>query len=141
MYYFILVLGFLFVIMSVIVFIFMYVEKEYPFLNVVKTVFGFLFGIFLLVVTLPSLKYFIQKDYDVISGNCTIEVSSSGRSAEATFNMIDTNEQYYFSEIPSLDAYGKSIPYYCKVTVTKDHIFEIGYEIYDVKSRKLILKK
>lgn len=126
--------------MSVIVFIFMYVEKEYPFLNVVKTVFGFLFGIFLLVVTLPSLKYFIQKDYDVISGNCTIEVSSSGRSAEATFNMIDTNEQYYFSEIPSLDAYGKSIPYYCKVTVTKDHIFEIGYEIYDVKSRKLILK-
>ncbi|MFF2176378.1 hypothetical protein ACFVT8_07965 [Lysinibacillus sp. NPDC058147] len=140
MYYFILVLGFLFVIMSVIVFIFMYVEKEYPFLNVVKTVFGFLFGIFLLVVTLPSLKYFIQKDYDVISGNCTIEVSSSGRSAEATFNMIDTNEQYYFSEIPSLDAYGKSIPYYCKVTVTKDHIFEIGYEIYDVKSRKLILK-
>lgn len=126
--------------MAVLVFIFMYVEKEYPFLNVIKTVFGFIIGILLLVFTLPSLKSVIQKDYDVISGDCTIEVSSSGRSAEASFNMIDTNEQYYFSEIPELDAYGKSIPYYCKVTVTKDHIFEIGYEIYDAKSRKLISK-
>lgn len=140
MYYLVLVLGFLFVILAVILFIFMYVEEAFGFINVVKTVSAFIFGFFMLVVTLPSLKYFIQKDYDVISGDCTIEVSSSGRSAEATFNMIDTDEQYYFNHVPELDAYGKSIPYYCKVTVTKDHMFEIGYKIYDAKSRKLILK-
>ncbi len=127
-------------IMAVIVFIFMYVEKEFPLIMVAKTVAAFLVGVLLLIVTLPSLKYIIQKDYDVIRGDCTIEVSSSGRSAEATFNMIDTDEQYSFTEIPALDAYGKAIPYYCKVTVTKDHMVEIGYEIYEAKSKKLILK-
>lgn len=89
---------------------------------VVKTVAAFLVDVLLLIVNLPSLKYIIQKDYDVIRGDCTIEVSSSGRSAEATFNMIDTDEQYSFTEIPALDAYGKAIPYYCKVTATKDHM-------------------
>ncbi|MGE7794092.1 hypothetical protein [Lysinibacillus fusiformis] len=139
MYYLVLILGLLFVIMAVIVFIFMYVEKEFPFIMVAKTVAAFLVGVLLLIVTVPSLKYMIQKDYDVIRGDCTIEVSSSRRSAKATFNMIDTDEQYSFTEIPTLDAYGKSIPYYGKVTVTKDHMVEIGYEIYESKSHKLIL--
>ncbi|MCT4476955.1 hypothetical protein N0U24_07220 [Peribacillus frigoritolerans] len=53
--------------------------------------------------------------------------------------MLDTGEMFTFNDIPALDAYGKSIPYYCEVTVTKDHMFEIGYKIYDAKTRKLIL--
>ncbi|MBT2724439.1 hypothetical protein [Bacillus sp. ISL-46] len=90
-------------------------------------------------MTLPSLKYVVLKEYDVVSGKCVIEIDSSGRSSEADFNMLDTGEMFTFNDIPALDAYGKSIPYYCKVTVTKDHMFENGYKIYDAKTRKLIL--
>jgi hypothetical protein len=54
--------------------------------------------------------------------------------------MLNTDEMFTFRDIPALDAYGKSIPYYCKVTVTKDHMVEISYKIYDVKTRKLIVK-
>lgn len=45
----------------------------------------------------------------------------------------------FLRNIPELDAYGKSIPYYCEVTVTKDHMVEISYKIYDEKTRKLII--
>jgi len=121
-----------------ILLIILYQDKELISFEGFKALFVFLIGVLFLVVTTPSLKSIIQKDYDVISGDCTIEVNSAGRRASATFNMIDTDEQYYFNEIPELDAYGKSIPYYCKIAVTKDHKLEI--EIYDVKSRKLILK-
>ena len=75
----------------------------------------------------------------VVKGDCVIEISSSGRSSEATLDMLDTNELFSFTHIPELDAYGKSIPYYCEVTVSKDHMFEIGYKIYDVNSRQLLL--
>lgn len=53
--------------------------------------------------------------------------------------MLDTDEMFSFRDIPALDAYGKSIPYYCKVTVTKDHEFGVSYKIYDAKTRKVIL--
>lgn len=53
--------------------------------------------------------------------------------------MQDTDEIFTFRDIPKLDAYGKSVPYYCKVTVTKDHNFEVSYKIYNSKTRKLIL--
>lgn len=117
----------------------MYVNKELTLLNAGKTIGAFLLGVLMLVITLPSLKYMLLKEYDVVKGDCVIEISSSGRSAEATFDMLDTNELFSFTHIPELDAYGKSIPYYCEVTVTKDHMFEIGYKIYDVNSRQLLL--
>ena len=79
------------------------------------------------------------KEYDAVSGKCVIEIDSSGRSAEADFKMLNSDEVFSFRDIPSLDAYGKSIPYYCKVTVTKDHQFGVSYKIYDAKTRKLIL--
>jgi len=140
-YWITLSMGLLLVISQAILLIFMYQDNELLSFGGFKSLFGFLVGVTLLVLTLPSLKYFIQKDYDVISGDCTIEVESFGRRASATFDMVETNEQYDFFDIPELDAYGSSIPYYCKMTVTKDHKLEIGYEIYDVKSRKLIFKK
>ena len=139
MFYIILILGALLVLSAVVFFILMYVEKEFTFLNVVKTISAFLIGVLLLVMTLPSLKYILLKEYDVVSGDCTIETTSSGRSTESTFNMLDTGDMFSFNHIPGLDAYGKSIPYYCEVTVTKDHLFEIDYKIYDVNSRELIL--
>lgn len=77
-----------------------------------------------------------MKNFDVVNGQCTIEISSSGRSSN--FNMLHTDEQFNFNEIPELDAYGKSIPYYCEVTVTKDRMWTMDYKIYDLKTRKLI---
>lgn len=138
-YYFMLILGVLFVIGAVFFFIGMYSDNDYPLLTVGKCLGTFLMGVLLLSVTLPSLKYVLLKEYDVVSGKCVIEIDSSSRSSEADFRMLDSDEIFTFRDIPALDAYGKSIPYYCKVTVTKDHRFEISYKIYDVKTRKLIL--
>jgi hypothetical protein len=138
-YYLMLGLGALFLIGAVIAFIAMYVDKDYPLLDIGKCLGSFLVGVLLLTVTLPSLKYVVLKEYDVVSGKCVIEIYSSGRSSEADLEMLDTDEVFSFRDIPELDAYGKSIPYYCKVTVTKDHKFEISYKIYNAKSRELIL--
>lgn len=131
-------LGVLFVIGTFISIMLMYVNREVEFLPTIKTLGAFLMGLLLLWVTIPSLKYVITKDFDVVNGKCTIEISSSGRSSDSTFNMIDTDDQFSFSEIPELDAYGKSIPYYCEITVTKDHMWEMDYKIYDLKTRKLM---
>lgn len=140
MYWIVLSMGLLLVISQAILLIFMYQDNELLSFDGFKSIFGFLVGVTFLVLTLPSLKYFILKDYDVISGDCTIEVGSFGRRSSATFDMIETNEQFDFFDIPELDAYGSSIPYYCKMTVTKDHKLEIGYKVYDAKSRKLLFK-
>ena len=138
-YYAMLTVGVLLVIMAVFIFIAMYSDKDYTILNVGKSIGSLLVGVLLLAFTLPSLKYVVLKEYDVVSGKCVIEIDSSGRSAEADFKMLNSNEVFSFRDIPALDAYGKSIPYYCKVTVTKDHQFGVSYKIYDAKTRKLIL--
>ncbi|WP_078410776.1 hypothetical protein [Priestia abyssalis] len=139
LYYFILILGVLFVLAAMFIFIAMYSNKDYTILNVGKSFGIFLLGVLFLAITLPSLKYMVLKEYDVVAGKCVIEIDSSGRSSEAGFRILDSDEIFTFRDIPALDAYGKSIPYYCEVTVTKDHMFEISYKIYDVKTRKLIL--
>jgi hypothetical protein len=139
-YYVILILGALFVIGAVFALIVMYGTKDFRLLNVGKCLGILLFGVLFLAITLPSLKYVVLKQYDVVRGKCVIEIDSSSRSSEADFKMLNTDERFTFRDIPALDAYGKSIPYYCKVTVTKDHMFEISYKIYDVKTRKLIVK-
>ncbi len=137
-YYFLLGLGAFLVIFAVFYFISMYRARELEFLDTVKILGGFLLGVLLLWMTIPSLKSVLMKDYDVVSGKCTVEITSSGRSTDSTFNMLDTDEQFEFQEIPDLNAYGRSIPYYCEVTVTKDHMFGIDYKIYDFKTRKLV---
>ena len=137
-YYFLFSLGVLFVIGSVIFFIRMYRKREIKFWSTIKMLIGFLMGLLILWMTVPSLKYVITKDFDVVNGKCTIEISSSGRSSDSTFNMLHTDEQFSFNEIPELDAYGKSIPYYCEVTVTKDRMWAMDYKIYDLKTGKLM---
>jgi len=131
-------LGGLLVIGTVIIFILMYIEREIEFWPTIKMLGGFLIGLLLLWMTIPSLKSVITKDFDVVDGKCTIEISSSGRSSDSTFNMLNTDEQFSFNEIPELDAYGKSIPYYCEITVTKDHMWEMDYKIYDLNTGKLM---
>jgi hypothetical protein len=124
---------------GIFLFISMYIEKEFIFYNTFKAFSSLILGGLLLVITLPSFKYMIFKEYDVVKGSCTIEIDSSGRSREASNKMPDTDDIFYFRDIPDLDSYGRAVPYYCEITVTKDHEFEVGYKIYDAKSRELIL--
>ncbi|MDF1997877.1 hypothetical protein [Peribacillus frigoritolerans] len=138
-YYFMLILGTLLVIVALFAFVAMYRDKAYPLLKVGKSFGIFLMGVLMLAITVPSLKYVVLKEYDVVNGKCVIEIDSAGRSSVADFKMFDTGEMFTFNDIPALDANGSSVPYHCEVTVTKDHMFEIGYKIYDAKTRKLIL--
>jgi hypothetical protein len=138
MYYSMLIIGVLMVIGAVVYFIAMYIQNEYPLSSIGKSLGSFIMGVLLLWITLPSLKYVVFKEYDVVRGKCFIDIDSSSRTSEADFNMLETDEIFSFRDIPELDAYGKSIPYFCKVTVTKDHKFEISYKIYDPQTRKLI---
>ncbi|HSU79941.1 MAG TPA: hypothetical protein VLK78_05945 [Candidatus Angelobacter sp.] len=139
LYYIILILGVVFVIGAIVTLIVMYGTKDFRLLNIGKCIGVLLFGVLLLVMTLPSLKYVLLKKYDVVSGECVIEIDTSTRSPEADFKMLKTDEIFDFRDIPKLDAYGKSIPYYCEVTVTKDHMVDISYKIFDAKTRKLIV--
>ncbi|MEH7886597.1 hypothetical protein V7654_20030 [Bacillus sp. JJ1609] len=139
LYYLLLILGVLFVLGAMFIFSAMYSNKDYSILNVGKSLGIFLLGVLFLAITLPSIKYMVLKEYDVVAGKCVIDIDSSARSSEASFRILDSDEIFTFRDIPALDAYGKSIPYYCEVTVTKDHMFEISYKIYDVKTRKLII--
>ncbi|OHR71553.1 hypothetical protein HMPREF3291_24340 [Bacillus sp. HMSC76G11] len=139
LYYLILILGVLFVLGAMFIFSAMYSNKDYSILNVGKSLGIFLLGVLFLAITLLSIKYMVLKEYDVVAGKCVIDIDSSARSSEASFRILDSDEIFTFRDIPALDAYGKSIPYYCEVTVTKDHMFEISYKIYDVKTRKLII--
>ncbi|TWT27248.1 hypothetical protein [Planomicrobium sp. CPCC 101110] len=137
MYYAFLLVGIFFIGMAVYLCMLMYFEKKVTLNNVAMTVLGLLIGGTALMTTLPSLKYILLKEYDVVKGDCVIEISS-GKTADATFRMPDTDDVFSFTDIPELDAYGKAIPYYCEVTVSKDHMFEIGYKIFDMESRELL---
>ncbi|HHW35716.1 MAG TPA: hypothetical protein GXX18_00190 [Bacillales bacterium] len=138
MFYAILIIGAVLFLIGVFWFTFMCINKEFAFFDTFKVLLLLILGGLLLVITLPSLKYMIFKEYDVVKGSCTIEIDSSRRSSEALFKMSDTDDVFYFRDIPDLDSYGRAVPYYCEVTVTKDHEFEVGYKIYDAKSRELI---
>jgi len=116
----------------------MYDEKEYFLSTTVKSIVLLLTGCLLLYLTLPSLKYIVLKEYEVVSGECTVEVDASSRSSSADLWMADSDDVYTLTDLPELDAYGEAVPYFCEVTLTKDHEFEVGYKIYDRKTRKLL---
>jgi hypothetical protein len=138
MYYAMLLIGAALLLIGVFWFIYMFKEKEFTISNTFKALISLIFSGLLLFITLPSIKYMLFKEYDVVKGNCTIEIDSSGRTSETSFKMDNSADIFYFRDIPDLDSYGRAVPYYCELTVTKDHEFEIGYKIYDSKSRELI---
>lgn len=78
----------------------------------IKITAAFLLGIVLLWLMMPSLYYVVTEDYNVISGQCTIQIDTSGRAAQAMINMREKDDVFYFSDMS----------YYCDVTVTKDHV-------------------
>ena len=73
MYYAMLILGLVLLFIGVFWFIFMCKEKEFTIYNIFKSLLSIILGGLLLVITLPSLKYMIFKEYDVVKGSCTIE--------------------------------------------------------------------
>lgn len=137
MYYAMLIIGAVLLLIG-FWFIYMFKEKEFTLSNTFKALFSLIFSGLLLLITLPSLKYMLFQEYDVLKGSCTIEIDSSGWTSEASFKMDDSSDVFYFRDIPDLDYYGRAVPYYCELTVTKDHEFEISYNIYDSKTRELI---
>ncbi|TYS89832.1 hypothetical protein [Rossellomorea aquimaris] len=137
-YYAMLIIGAVLLLIGVFWFIYMFKEKEFTLSNTCKALFLLIFSGLLLIITLPSLKYMLFQEYDVVKGSCTIEIDSSGRTSEASFKMDDSSDVFYFRDIPDLDSYGRAVPYYCELTVTKDHEFEISYKIYDSTTRELI---
>lgn len=139
MYYFMLLLGIFFIGTAVTMGILLYKLNEIKIKEIAKISVALLFGTLLLMMTLPSLKFMIFKEYDVVEGNCSVEIVSSGRSGETEIAMHETGEWFSFTDILDLDAYGKSIPYYCEVTLSKDHEFTISYKIFDVSSRELLV--
>lgn len=139
MYYLMLTVGILLTLLAAFYAFQMVNHKTYDLLTILRAGIALVFGVFLLAITIPSLKHMLLKEYDLVKGKCTIEITSSRRHAESTFEMLETGNRYSFNSIPSLDAYGKKIPYYCELTVTKDHKFEVGYKVYDVDSKELIL--
>lgn len=134
-----LMIGVLLLICAIYYFVTMYHMKDFSFKKVSKMLMALLLGSLLLFFTIPSLKYIVFKEYDVVNGKCYMEIDSSGRSAEADFYIQDTDEIYSFDDILELDAYGKDAPYYCSITVTKDHQWEIGYKIYEEKTKAILL--
>jgi hypothetical protein len=137
-YYFILTLGVLFVIYALIHIITMYMKKDFTMSRMGKIIGIMILAALLLFTTLPSLKYVALKDYVVIKGKCVVDIDSSGRTTLAAIRMLGSGEYFSFREIPSLDAYGKAIPYYCEVTMTKDHMLEISYKIYHEEKGELM---
>lgn len=137
-YYAMLIIGTVLLLIAVFWVIYIFREKEFTLSNTFKALFSLIFSGLLLVITLPSLKYMLYKEYYVLKGSCTIEIDSSGRTIEASFNMDDSSDVFNFRDIPDLDSYGRAVPYYCELTVTKDHEFEISYKIYDPKTKELI---
>lgn len=95
-------------------------------------------GTFLLIMTVPSLQYIVTKDFITVTGTCTIDINSSGRSSTTYFHFIETDERFQFDELPDLTAYGTSIPYSCSVLVTKDLAWEMGYSVSDMETGEVL---
>ncbi|MFJ5566189.1 hypothetical protein [Lysinibacillus xylanilyticus] len=137
-YYVGLGIGIFFIIVALIFLMIMSVKRKMEFGQTIKMLGALIMGLLMLWLTIPSLKFIVTKDFEVINGQCTLEIRQDGRYTDWWINMIDTDEEFSFVEMPELDAYGKASPYYCEITVSKDHMWEIGYKIYDFKTRKLI---
>lgn len=140
MYYVMLIMGMVLLFIGVLGIVSMWKRKDFTISNIFKVLLSFILSGLLLVITLPSLKYMVFKEYEVVKGTCTIEIDSAGRSSSVTIRMVDTEEIFDFRNIPDLDSYGRAVPYYCEVTATKDHEFGIGYKIFDPESRELIIE-
>lgn len=135
--------GVLFFIVPIIILIVMFIKQKFSVWTSIKCTISLIIGILILYITIPSLKYIVNKDFEVVSGECTINITITtgtrgGDDTESTFHMLDTDDQYFFSVIPELENHDKKNHYYCEITVTKDHMWEIGYEVYDLESKELL---
>ena len=135
--------GVLFFIVPIIILIVMFIKRKFSVWTSIKCAIAIILAIIIFWITLPSLTYIVNKDFEVVRGECTIDIkitkgTRGGDDSDITFHMLDTDDRFFFTVIPELDDHEKSKHYYCEVTVTKDHMWEIGYEIYELDSRELL---
>ena len=139
-YYLVLLVGIVMAAGSIFLFVTMVKDRIFPFLSILKTLGLFVVGIGLLVFTVPDLKSIVVKDYDKLEGKCTIDTAKNGRhhTTKTYFDMVYLDEEIMSKKKPALPAYGDSNPYYCEITVSKSHQFEMSYKVYDWKTRELL---
>lgn len=138
LYYSMLILGLLFFIVTPVVFVVKYRQKEVTYKDVIKLLITVMLGIILLTITLPSLKFMVLQDYAVSVGPCTVDIDGSGKTPETVITFTDTDQLFSFREVPDLDDIEESTPYYCEVLTTKDHLVSVSYKIYDDISGNLL---
>ena len=116
----------------------MFKKRAFSFKPLTIAVIATIMGSLMLSMTVPSLRQVVTNDFEIVEGTCAIDITSSGRTSNATFHMLQSDESFTFNDIPKLDAYGKSISYHCEIMVTKDHTWTMDYTIYDVETGVVI---
>lgn len=136
-YVFIFLLGVAFVLPACYVLVLHFDNKQYAFFNKLKWTGVLLLGLLCLSITIPSFTEIVFRDYRVLEGPCILEPSESkGTSIDIT--LTETNDTFSFRDAPDLDAYGKKVSYYCRVTTTQNQAFEINYRVFDKDTQTLL---
>ncbi|WP_096550802.1 hypothetical protein [Ureibacillus thermosphaericus] len=147
MYYSMLIIGALLLLVTVRLLIELFKTKEHKGAMLFLIILVGFMGSLLFFGNLPTLKYVLTKDYEVIKGECVFEMDSSHLGFSFDMKMLDTNEDYFFAtdaelafdEPSKIMDYGIENTFYCEVTVTKDHELKIHHKIYDPDTGKLII--
>ncbi len=136
-YFFIFLLGVSFFLPACYLLVLHFDNKQHSFFKKLKWTGILLIGLLCLWMTMPSFTEMVFRDYRVLEGSCILEPSESkGTSIDIT--LTETNDTFSFRDAPDLEAYGKKVPYYCRVTTTRNQAFEIDYRIYDKNTKKLL---
>ncbi|MED3662783.1 hypothetical protein P4476_12995, partial [Ureibacillus terrenus] len=148
MYYSLLIIGALLLLGTLGLLINLFITKKDKGFKLFFIIFlGFVGSIFFFG-SLPTLKYVLAKDYEVIEGKCVLEVDSRDRGGyHYNIKMLDTDEEFSFAsdmevafdEPSKIKEYGVENTFYCEVTVTKDHELKLYHKIYDLNTGKLIV--
>lgn len=136
-YFFIFLLGIAFVLPACYFLVLHFDNKQYAFLKKLKWTGVLLLGLLCLSIMGPSFTEMVFRDFRVLEGACVLEPSESkGKSIDIT--LTETNDTFSFRDAPDLNAYGKKVPYYCRVTTTQNQAFEINYRVFDKDTKTLL---
>ncbi|OIN66086.1 hypothetical protein BLD48_12560 [Exiguobacterium sp. KRL4] len=136
-YFLILLLGVSFVLPACYFLVLHFDNQQYAFLKKLKWTGVLLLGLLCLWITVPNFTEMLSRDYRILEGSCILEPSESKRTS-IDITLTETNDMFSFRDGPDLDAYGKKVPYYCRVTTTRNQAFEIDYRVYDKDTKKLL---
>ncbi|QNR21066.1 hypothetical protein HNY42_09005 [Exiguobacterium sp. Helios] len=136
-YFFIFLLGVSFFLPACYLLVLHFDNKQHSFFKKLKWTGILLIGLLCLWMTMPSFTEMVFRDYRVLEGACVLEPSESKRTS-IDITLTETNDTFSFRDAPDLEAYGKKVPYYCRMTTTRNQAFEINYRVYEKDTKKLL---